>query len=140
MKHLSNYIVGVCWLLAAVGVATLSSCSPHPPKELPPIEAVVAVYFHEANTYSVTIRGEAHELVTRQLKSAQAVHIYDDVPETQSMFVTQTAVDHFLDGDYYIYGIHVHSIKDINSANWDHGKQGSGNTTRIAVEAPLKQD
>ena len=59
------------------------------------------------------------------------VRIFTDVIPSNSMWIEGDLVKESGGGIHYDYEIHIHSIDDVNTGGWNHGKFGSGTTTRI---------
>lgn len=94
---------------------------------------VVAVYYHEGNSYSIATKTD-HTISMTYLAADydSQIDIFDDVLNTNSMYVVGN--EHFNNGgvmDNSTWQIHIHSIDDINGAGWNHGKSGHGMTLRI---------
>jgi hypothetical protein len=110
----------------------LCSCSPSSDEnDVITYPNVKAVYFQEENRYSIAYR-EGNEIKIIGLYGAYeySTQILDDVPATNSMYVVGIKSPIF-GGIQYSWKIHIHNIDDINTASWNHGKRGSGSTTRI---------
>lgn len=92
---------------------------------------VVAVWKHDPGVYSVTIK-DGITLVDKSFWSDMGRAtplIITDVPEGQNMWYEAHFSDNAFNGKGYSnVRIHIHSIKDINGAGWNHGKFGSGQT------------
>lgn len=90
---------------------------------------VVAVWKHEVNRYSVTIK-EGNILVDRGFAIDSV--LITDVPEGSNMwYEAYYNYNSFSGGGYKWVNIHIHSVDDIGNAGWNHGKFGSGSTERV---------
>ena len=92
---------------------------------------IIAVWKHEPNVYSVTIKEGKNTLIDKDFRRHSAVYpkysLIDDVSENSNMWYEATYDDGFCE----TVVIHVRSINDINNAGWNHGKFGSGSTERV---------
>lgn len=98
---------------------------------------VDAVFWHENDRYSVVV-SNGDDVTPVDLSSIHkgrydyktGAKVVKDVPEGKPMYVK---IYNYWDGDASraYHEIHVHSIKDINTAGWNHGKFGSGSTVII---------
>ena len=102
-----------------------------PPKTYPNIEAV---WFHENDNYSFTIleNGKFKNIGVNSFypfgggRSA----VFPDLKPGEPMWARVSQAK--CNGDIEInIEIHVHSIKDLQPAGWNHGKFGSGTTSKI---------
>jgi len=118
-------------LAMAVGL-TLSGCSPKI-TEVAAEEFVEAVYFHEVNSYSVGVQyGDEYKIV--KLPYYIPVILKTDVPEGHKSwyecdYLMSTWSGHVRDSGGCT--IHMHSANDLLTGGWNHGKFGSGQTTKI---------
>lgn len=105
----------------------LSACSGNKVLLTEPTE-IEAAYYHENNRFSVAVLNEDGKL--RMVNLVRT-----------SVFIEETTDHNWYECDYsyntwtgkYIGGcsIHLHSIDGLNTAGWNHGKFGRGDTTRI---------
>lgn len=92
---------------------------------------IVAVWKHEANHYSVTVK-EGNTLMDKAFYGNFSTIIITDVPKDKSMwYEAHFKESSFSGGGYDSLKIHIHSIDDINGGGWNHGKFGSGTTERV---------
>ena len=91
------------------------------------------IYMHEMNLYSFSkIEGNEVKSFRASPYWCQNTKVFQDLPKEEKMWVEVTT----LYGD--IYGeravkveIHIHDANEIGTAGWNHGKFGSGQTTKI---------
>lgn len=92
---------------------------------------IVSVYYHERNDFSVGIMN-GHKLTIKRLPVYAHVDIFADADPEGSMWYE---CDYTYDRDYGEStggcSIHIHDVDDITGGGWNHGKFGSGSTTRI---------
>lgn len=92
---------------------------------------IVSVYFHERNDFSVGYM-VGDEIRIKRIPPSAHVDIYADVNPEDSMWVecnhTRDRFDGSTTGGCII---HVRDVDDIGTGGWNHGKFGSGATTRI---------
>jgi len=92
---------------------------------------ILAVYFHEHNRYSVTVK-TGNELKMVRMPPNIPVKIFDDVFDSDPMWYRCDATyDQMGGATTGTCEIHVRSVDAINGAGWSHGKFGSGRTNRI---------
>lgn len=112
------------------------ACSKEPQKKLERIDNIERVFMHEPSKYTFWIRNDASgeiKIKTVDVGSGGNVKIFDDVPAGQKMWITILMVDEPYDGMDFIptLEIHLHDLKDVQGAGWDHGKLGNGTTEVI---------
>lgn len=92
---------------------------------------IVSVYYHEGNDYSVGIF-DTGLLTIKRLPPAAHVSVWLDVSPEDNMWYECDFTRYKFTGDTTGgCNIHMHDIDDLNTAGWNHGKFGSGTTTRI---------
>ena len=106
---------------------------------------VVRVFWHEETRYSVMVqKPESAEIKTisfpracwgrskdNETRMIGNILILADVPDRSPMWVFSKIRDANFDGCIELLEIHIHSVKDVEGASWNHGKFGSGSTTVI---------
>ena len=93
------------------------------------IENVQAVFYHEPGN-TLLVNGKGAELKTITFRDAE-ITLFKDVPQGSTVWArVQRDGDDFNGIDERVE-IHIHSVDDINGAGWNHGKFGSGTTTKI---------
>ena len=96
---------------------------------------IQAVYYHERCWYSFAWSDTNANNAEIQILSFNGyntiVKIYADVPPTNSMWIAGDMIEKGGGRVRYDYNIHIHNVNDINTAGWNHGKFGTGTTTRI---------
>ena len=118
------------WLLALVMVA----CSSKTDTVEHRIDNVVRVYMHEPNWYTF----DTQEPESPVVKSITLRTHFDklvrltDVPLEKPMWVKYATRENGCNG-YMVQAveIHLHSVRDINGAGWNHSKSGHGQTTVV---------
>jgi hypothetical protein len=90
-----------------------------------------AVYFHEKNKYSVMTITKSGQLKNIKYYYPVETTVTVDVPEGSKAWYKVDVNHNGCKGMSGTFDIHVHSIKDINTAGWNHGKFGSGQTHQI---------
>jgi hypothetical protein len=114
-------------LLLVISVSLLVGChKKYVDKNL----EVESVFYHERGHYSFFAKGVDLQLVPYDYGSA-AVRLYMDVPEGHPMWIHVEQQNDPWYGTATQLQIHIYSAGDIAGAGWDHGKFGSGTTTRI---------
>jgi hypothetical protein len=96
------------------------------------IDGVEAVYMHNVGSYSVMVRDEHGNLNHNRLCGEADVR--DDAPPNQSIWVETTGVETCYKCCHCTATVHIHSLKDIQGAGWNHGKFGSGQTTVVETK------
>ena len=81
-----------------------------------------AIYMHEPTRYSFIYTIDSESKI--KTISGKKVTFFTDVPTNKKPWIQQSQWD-------YSMAIHLHSIDELNTAGWDHGKLGSGQTIRI---------
>jgi len=121
-------------LALSIAITFLSGCSETESAKI--YGDIQAVWFHEGNNYSFTIiqDGKLVNIGPRSFENAKS-EVIADVKEGEPLWAKVTHNALFGDDNNKhrgtLYEIHVHSIKDINGAGWDHGKFGSGSTSVV---------
>ena len=124
-----NFLLFVC-----ISAFMLTGCSYEDKKAGGEIEAV---YWHEGERYTaVTINAD---IVTRHnippyYDAYRTVTLYTDVPpDEKSWYKCRWTRNMWTgtDADTAYCDIHIHNIDELGTADWNHGKFGSGSTTRI---------
>jgi len=95
-------------------------------------ENVSAVYWHEANRYSVAISDGDMVTIKKVNNCDSYVKLFTDVPVDESSWYS-------CDYDWSkLYGcinakceIHINNIDQLRTGDWNHGKFGTGATARI---------
>lgn len=99
---------------------------------------VEAVYWHEGSRYTAVT--ENADVITRHRippyhgVRASSVTLYTDVPEGEKSWYKCEWDWNAMSGadtDTAYCDIHIHNIDELGTADWNHGKFGSGSTTRI---------
>jgi len=113
-------------LLLSLFVAGCSNVNEY---KIPPTK-VEAVYFHERGNYSVALR-IGDEIQIKPARAGRApVRIVLDA-EDHMWYECDATWDNFYGTSTGECVIHIRDVGDISTAGWNHGKFGSGNTTRI---------
>jgi protein required for attachment to host cells len=84
------------------------------------------LFMHVVRTFSVLV-ADGDKLKLYRIDpydSEPPITFIQDVPEGKSMWFKGERGNHY----YYNMEFHIHSVQDINGANWNHGKQGRGQT------------
>lgn len=96
---------------------------------------IKAVYYHEGNLYSFArMNPTSTNSEVEMLRFGgwmTRVRIFTDVAPSNSMWIEGDMVKEGGGGIHYEYDIHIHSVDDVNTGGWNHGKFGRGTTTRI---------
>ncbi len=98
---------------------------------------VEAIYWHEGERYTaVTENADVleHHRIPPFAAGPGAVTLYKDaVPGEKSWYKCEWTRNNWTgaDPDLSYCDIHIHSIDELGTGNWNHGKFGSGSTTRI---------
>lgn len=98
---------------------------------------VDAIYWHEGQRYTAKV--EVADMIVDYsipawgLGRADSVTLYKDVAAgDKSWYKCEWMWNEFTGTDADAYcEIHIHSLDDLGTADWNHGKFGSGSTTRI---------
>jgi hypothetical protein len=97
-------------------------------------ENIVSVYYHENDRYSVIVN-ENDELRSVSFINGLNVKIIADVKEGDSMWYemeyTYSTFNGLKKNKKHFLNIHVHNHKDLNGGSWNHGKFGTGKTTKV---------
>jgi len=92
---------------------------------------IVALYMHQPYSYSVMMQN-SNKLTTIILNAnKEDIAIYADVPKGSNMWYKAKKTDVYCTYQYSDLEIHIHSVDDINTAGWNNGKFGSGQTVRV---------
>ena len=92
---------------------------------------IVSVYYHERNDYSVGIVN-GDQLYIRRLPPSAHVDIFMDAPSKDEMwYECEHTRDRWNGATTGGCVIHIYDADDITGGGWNHGKFGSGTTTRI---------
>lgn len=91
---------------------------------------IVSVYFHEGNDYSVGIMNGSKLDIVRLPPSAHVDVFLDADPSGSMWYECDHTRDRFMGETTGGCSIHAFDIDDINTGGWNHGKFGSGKTTR----------
>lgn len=94
---------------------------------------VKGVFYHEEGRYTLFVGKSDNRLVPFTFGDGNGranVQIFADVPDGYEMWahVRTTRGNGY---DAHDLEIHIHSIRDIAGAGWNHGKFGRGTTVRI---------
>ena len=101
-----------------------------------PKQDVIAIYYHEGESYSVAIEKDNQismfRLPTGSHTGIPLAIITDIKPDGTMWIECEYSWNHW-HGEVIGKGceIHIRDIDDIGTAGWNHGKNGSGQTTRI---------
>jgi len=91
----------------------------------------VAVWFHENNRYSVSVLNNK-VLTNITFQHGVPVEVIFNLKEGEPLwYETNYTWNSFYGTTKGYIKIYVRNINDINGAGWNHGKFGSGRTTRI---------
>ena len=125
-----NFLLFVC-----ISIIVLAGCSYEDHTSGGEIEAL---YWHEGERYTaVTVNAD---VVSRQRippwghAMDKNIRLYTDAePSEKAWYKCEwTRNDWFgADLDTAFCGIHIHNLDELGTADWNHGKFGSGSTTRI---------
>lgn len=111
----------------------LLGCEVH--SNVKPKTPIIALYMHEVGNYSVAVQeGEHIRMIEfRRQMITIPTKIIADVPNNDSMWFECFGTYHEMKSwsEDARCEIHIRNIDDINTAGWDHGKFGKGNTIRI---------
>lgn len=135
MKELFEKYIG--WLAFAMLVGfiahTVGSCEDVAKNSSGEIDAV---YWHENDRYTVTTID--NDIVTRVKipmwghSKPSTIVLYTDVaPDAKSWYDCNWLWNNWTGGSDGRCEIHIHSIDELGTADWNHGKFGTGSTTRI---------
>ncbi len=107
-------------------------------------DSVEVVFYHESGHYSFALAQKEDSLLmikdfsfgSRNGFSRGGVKIFTDAMPNSKAFIKRSAgydKSFFVFKDYYdrLTEIHIHSVKDLKPADWNHGKFGSGQTRVI---------
>ena len=118
-------------VLAAV-VALMCGCSGDPVSEQSEQSEAEGIYWHEHNRYSAAIiSGDSinlHKIPSGNGKVSLFSDVRgDDRPWYKCMWVT----NRFKGPHGHVCEIHIKDIGSLRTADWNHGKFGTGTTSRI---------
>lgn len=114
-----------------------SGCSKSPIPKAPEEQVrinIVRAFMSESDRFIFLVDGERTEIVIKNLRvvGGKMPRIFRDVPSSESMWITLEADDVCINRHYCStkeLEIHLHNETDLNSAGWNHGKFGHGETT-----------
>lgn len=94
---------------------------------------VEAIYWHERNRYSAAIvRGDTIDMHRIPIFSSSDVTVLQDVPAKEKpWYECEWKYDGFKGNHGGWCNIHIHSVDPLRTADWNHGKFGTGSTKRI---------
>ncbi len=97
-----------------------------------------AIYWHEGTRYTAMTNNadviSTHRIPPFHPVTARSVNVYADVAEDESSWYECDWTRNNWTGTDTTTAycdIHIHSIDELGTADWNHGKFGSGSTTRI---------
>jgi hypothetical protein len=121
-------------LILLLGItALLSGCfSQEKPSSTTSIHDIVAIWYHEGSSYSfTTVENNKLKNYGFGNDTLCTTEVVLDLKPNEKPWATVTT-HHLTFGETRnSYIIHAHSISDIQGAGWNHGKFGSGQTTRL---------
>ena len=98
---------------------------------------VEAIYWHEGERYTA-MTNNADVITRHRIPPYHGVYssvtLYTDVPADEKSWYKCEWDFRPLDGadtDTAYCDIHIHNLDELGTADWNHGKFGSGSTTRI---------
>ena len=99
------------------------------------ISNVVGVLMHEPGSYTLEVQNPGSPVVVNtwvRTYYGEYAQIVTDAPNNEPMWAV-LIIEHYSAGRVFTRGLelHVHTVQDVNGAGWNHGKFGSGQTTRI---------
>lgn len=114
-------------------VVMIPACSQLPPPEVETLQGITRIMMHSPNKYTFFARRDSQPEQLMHIFTVQTtsgISIFDDVHPEEMCWIRFLRYDmganrHYLNK----LEIHLHSVKEINGAGWDHGKHGSGQTT-----------
>lgn len=124
---MKKLFVGVCCLFGLL----LSGCG----KEIHTKERftnVLAVFYNSNKSYSLLVRGESNEIISKEFHYDNSFKVLDDVPLDTPMWAEVQQDGNTATHIHSEVEIHIHSAKDLNGGSWDHGKFGKGSIHRIS--------
>ena len=109
-----------------------SDCKIHEEK----IDGVVRVFVHEPYHFSLLVKHESNgsELDFQNYKGWEIneFRVFSDVASDKEMWAKKIFDGRGFERQCrFELQIHIHSVNDIHSAGWDHGKFGQGQTNVI---------
>lgn len=118
-------------LLALCLVSFIASCSSFN-EQLTAGGEVTSVYWHGGNRYTVGILSDG-KLRMQRLPSRVPVTIFVDVPHDKSPWYICNWVYSVWNGVQKGGGcaLHIQSVDSLKTAGWNHGKFGTGETSRL---------
>lgn len=95
-----------------------------------------ALYWHEGTRYTARTIDDGGLVYTKRLPPFGAyrgkVMLYTDVePGKKSWYECNWMFNNFFGASDGLCEIHIHDLNELGTADWNHGKFGTGSTTRI---------
>lgn len=133
MSRIIERLMAITFLVAFFGSIFLACYDSFTNDEIhKKTEKIEAVYWHERNQYSVAVKqGNKIKMVMLPSRHGIDLNIICDVASDESCWYEYNYKNNGYGGVTGFLNIHIRSIDDINTADWNHGKFGSGKTQRI---------
>lgn len=95
-------------------------------------ENIIAIAWHERNRFTLWLQNPGTTRTTRVYIDdfGDRVDVFTDIPEGGKSWVRVVSNSNYPTQIWYAE-IHIHSLKDLMGADWNHGKFGRGKTTFI---------
>ena len=90
-----------------------------------------AVYFHEHGRYSVMVKDGKNVKNVTFPRNGVKTFVTEGVPEGSNLWFEVQYTENGCGNRRGYVNIHIHSIDDLNTAGWNHGKFGKGQTHRV---------
>ena len=122
------------YLISIIAFITLTGCTDRPRSE----EGIIdALYWHEGDRYTAKVVSTGNVVVSHKIPpwyndNSSTVEVIVDVPANEKSWYKCNWFHNNMSGPSNGYcEIHIHNLDEIGTADWNHGKFGSGSTTKI---------
>ena len=103
-------------------------------------EDIEAAFYHQSGRYSVIVKGENEELISVSMPNWLDIEtkVFTDVKEGEKNWYrvkyTRNNFNGIESDESNLAEIHIKSVDDLNPADWNYGKFGSGKTEKICCD------
>lgn len=117
-------------IFTTILIVLLAACGQEEPPSYRHYVGVKKILVHEVGQYSVVVPSGHGGYILEPLQWCTAT-FYEDVSLDEEMWAEETREMDLKGTKHTRCTFHIHSLKEINGAGWNHGKFGSGQTTVI---------
>ncbi len=133
MRFSASLLLKCLFSFLILGSGCAKSPTPKAPEEQVRIN-IVRAFMSESDRFIFLVDGVRTEVVIKNIRvvGGKMPRIFRDVPSSESIWIKLEADDVCINKHHCStteLEIHLHNETDLNSAGWNHGKFGQGETT-----------